>query len=408
MLVRPFLTWGDFSVAGYLTALVMGLLCLGGLGFTSVLGNLPLWVGYVISCFQLPLVWISCSAWFTELGLNAVPPWQETIATVGNLLLLGAGTALALRRFRRKDVMIWGFWRGNCGRSGAPAFWRRFCCWARRTTGCSRSSTSNTSATVPTPRPNSNWLRSGWPEYGPTLEPEERGSLDGRLEEGIQAFAQQIAAISEAAAAGLTDYGTFCEFLKDCHSDTVASDGEEDMDRESLVQRVYSGTNWYRINGIQNTMELYDTQEAYSALEISNRKADMIRRAEQMAQPERARSLLPFSVKDSTREYGKDLAVWCVLSMVLLLSSTLVRDRRRRTRAMQWTSRRGRAILTTQMTAALCSALVLTIINLVIYAVPFLAQGPSIVCGGRGGAGQMAAGHAVFLPAFRGKWPLAA
>ena len=136
MLIRPFLTWGDFTVAGYLAAslalgaaltaafsllasfcgtlvrgpylaaLVLGLLCFGGLGLTSVLGNFPVWVGYVISCFQLPLVWISCSAWFTELGLNAVLPWQETIATGGNLLLLSAGTALALRRFRRKDVTI--------------------------------------------------------------------------------------------------------------------------------------------------------------------------------------------------------------------------------------------------------------------------------------------------------------
>ena len=136
MLVRPFLTWGDFTVAEYLAAalalgaaltaafsllaslcgtlvrspylaaLVLGLLCFGGLGLTSVLGNLPLWVGYVISCFQLPLVWISCNAWFTELGLNAVLPWQETIATAGNLLLLSAGTVLALGRFRRKDVTI--------------------------------------------------------------------------------------------------------------------------------------------------------------------------------------------------------------------------------------------------------------------------------------------------------------
>ena len=95
---------GTLVRSPYLAALMLGLLCFGGLGLTSVLGNFPLWVGYVISCFQLPLVWISCSAWFTELGLNAVLPWQETIATGGNLLLLSAGTALALRRFRRKDV----------------------------------------------------------------------------------------------------------------------------------------------------------------------------------------------------------------------------------------------------------------------------------------------------------------
>ena len=135
LLTRPFLTWGDFTVAGYLAAvlalgaaltaafsllaalcgalvrspylaaLVLGVLCFGGLGLTSALGNLKLWVGYALSCFQPIVVWLCCGGWFTELGLNAVLPWQETIAVGADLLLLGAGTALALRRFRRKDVL---------------------------------------------------------------------------------------------------------------------------------------------------------------------------------------------------------------------------------------------------------------------------------------------------------------
>lgn len=135
MLIRPFLTWGDFTVAEYLAAalvlgaaltasfsllaalcgtlvrspylaaLVLGLLCFGGLGLTSALGNLKLWVGYVLSCFQPTIVWLCCGGWFTELGLNAVLPWQETIAVGADLLLLSAGTALALKRFRRKDVL---------------------------------------------------------------------------------------------------------------------------------------------------------------------------------------------------------------------------------------------------------------------------------------------------------------
>lgn len=135
MLIRPFLTWGDFTVAEYLAAalvlgaaltaafsllaslcgtlvrspylaaLVLGLFCFGGLGLTSALGNLKLWVGYVLSCFQPTIVWLCCGGWFTELGLNAVLPWQETIAVGADLLLLGAGTALARRRFRRKDVL---------------------------------------------------------------------------------------------------------------------------------------------------------------------------------------------------------------------------------------------------------------------------------------------------------------
>ena len=128
-------------------------------------------------------------------------------------------------------------------------------------------------------------------------------------------------------------------------------------------------------------MDTYDTQDEHLALVISNREEQgdpeaMILREKQLAEPERAHGLLPLSVKRSTQEYGKDLAVWCVLSIVLLLCPTLVRDRLRRTRAMQWTSRRGRSILTCQMAAALCSALVLTAVNLVVYAVPFLAQEP--------------------------------
>lgn len=225
-------------------------------------------------------------------------------------------------------------------------------------------------------------LASQWVEkYGPTLEPEERAELDGQLAEEIAAFDRQIAAIPEAVAAGLTDYEAFCKFLEDYHSDTSDSGGQADMDRESLVHRVYGGTNWYVIEEIQSTMELYDTQEEHSALVISGRRAEgqpeaMVHREEQLAEPERAHGLLPFSVKESTREYGKDLVVWCVLSIVLLLCPTLVRDRLQRTRAMQWTSRRGRSILTTQMAAALCSALVLTAVNLVVYAIPFLAQEP--------------------------------
>ena len=96
---------GTLVRSPYLAALMLGLLCFGGLGLTSALGNLKLWVGYVISCFQPTIVWLCCGGWFTELGLNAVLPWQETIAVAADLLLLGIGTALALHRFRRKDVL---------------------------------------------------------------------------------------------------------------------------------------------------------------------------------------------------------------------------------------------------------------------------------------------------------------
>jgi hypothetical protein len=38
--------------------------------------------------------------------MNTFIPWQETVGIVGSLALLSGGTALALGRFRRKDVLV--------------------------------------------------------------------------------------------------------------------------------------------------------------------------------------------------------------------------------------------------------------------------------------------------------------
>lgn len=208
-------------------------------------------------------------------------------------------------------------------------------------------------------------LASDWVErYGPTLEPEERAELDEQMVEEITAFDTQITAIPEAAAAGLTDYKSFLSFRGDYLNGIRNTDGQADMDVEALLYRVYGGTNWYRIEALADTLETYDTQEEHRALIVSNRQQlaqpeAMVRREAELASSDMTHSLLPSSVKYSTQEYGKDLAVWCVLSIVLLLSPTLVRDRLRNTRPMQWASRRGRPVLNVQMGAALLSALVL-------------------------------------------------
>ena len=88
------------------------------------------------------------------------------------------------------------------------------------------------------------------------------------------------------------------------------------------------------------------------------------------------KSLLSRSVMDSTNSYLKYLVQWTAISVILLLSPTLVRDRLRRTRPLQGSSRRGRRVLHTQLAAGLVSALLLSVVNVTVYAIPFLAQGP--------------------------------
>lgn len=132
---RPFLTWTDFTAGGYLaaavglgglltvvfallaaicgtlmrnvclSALVLALLLCGGAAAQALCAQAGLWMGYALLTFQPVSVWLTINGWFTELGLNAFIPWQETVGTGLSLAVGGLGTALALRHFGRKDVM---------------------------------------------------------------------------------------------------------------------------------------------------------------------------------------------------------------------------------------------------------------------------------------------------------------
>ena len=132
---RPFLTWGDFIVGGYLaaeltlgalltadfallaavcglllrnvyaSALVLAVVCFGGVGLTAMLAQMGLWCGYFASLVHPACVWLGIGGWFTELGLSGAAPWQETVSTGLDLLAFGLGTALSLRLFRRKDIV---------------------------------------------------------------------------------------------------------------------------------------------------------------------------------------------------------------------------------------------------------------------------------------------------------------
>lgn len=136
LIIRPFMTWADFSVAGYLAAvlllggvlvivlallaavagllvrnvylagLVLMVLCTSGYAVGVALAELGWWEVFVVFTFNPVLLLLEVNAWFTEVGMNTFIPWQETVGTVGGLALLSGGTVLALRRFRRKDVLV--------------------------------------------------------------------------------------------------------------------------------------------------------------------------------------------------------------------------------------------------------------------------------------------------------------
>lgn len=200
-------------------------------------------------------------------------------------------------------------------------------------------------------------------QYGPTLEPEERAEVDSQLAEEIAKFNRRLEKFPEAVAVGITDYTSF----------RAADQSDENT---QLMWDIRDGTNYYTIENIQQMTELCDLQRDYRGQPEFFQYYTPKEQAQMLAVDSWPKSLLSRSVMDSTNSYLKYLAQWTAVSVILLLSPTLVRDRLRRTRPLQWSSRRGRRVLHTQLAAGLVSALLLSVVNITVYAVPFLAQGP--------------------------------
>ncbi len=215
------------------------------------------------------------------------------------------------------------------------------------------------------------WLE----EYGTTIEPAERSELDGQLAEAKETFSAQVTQIDGAAEAGVRDWPSWLAWEEQYHDDTRA-DRERDRD---LYWAVQYDTNLGEIEALETFLERYDRLAAgdVSALgdvtdwppQAAERQA---RRLEEAAARPEAFGFLPGSNTDDFFHY---FAIWCSFSAALLLAPALVRDRLRRTRAMQWAARRGRGTLGAQMGAALLSGVLLTLVNFAVYLGPFLSTG---------------------------------
>ncbi|MBR1659556.1 MAG: hypothetical protein IJ705_04495, partial [Oscillospiraceae bacterium] len=134
VLVKPFFTWTDFTVAGYLAASLgmsasLALVCcllacaaglliqnaylaalapvvLGGAGLLAAvrLGEHGPFPVFAAACFQPVVLWLDEVEWFTDSGTKTVIPWQEPVTAALWLLLAGAALVAAYKRFCGKDI----------------------------------------------------------------------------------------------------------------------------------------------------------------------------------------------------------------------------------------------------------------------------------------------------------------
>lgn len=217
--------------------------------------------------------------------------------------------------------------------------------------------------------------------YGPVLTEEIRPELDAVYEELKETFDREVKKIPQAVEAGITDCASYLSAEKD---------GSIPAEISTELRRLYMPVNDFGIITSHYDGIMDGTFSLSSSTHLSNyfpQAQARIIELEENTLRTRSVSFMNNFTPVYTADWGRYLAIWSILSVTLLLSPTLVRDRLRRTQAMQWTSRRGRRIIRTQVAAALVSALLLAAVNLAVYFAVLARQGVlplwdcSIYCG---------------------------
>lgn len=88
----------------YAAALVLGTVLFGGIGLGSLFSQCRVWAAYFVMTLQPSAVWLDVNVWFTESGIAAFIPWQETVAVALNLAVCSMAVCVMFRRFMRRDL----------------------------------------------------------------------------------------------------------------------------------------------------------------------------------------------------------------------------------------------------------------------------------------------------------------
>lgn len=227
-------------------------------------------------------------------------------------------------------------------------------------------------------------------QYGTTLEPEAYEKLTATLPVLMAEADQHIRANSLAQRNGLSSYAEYVEFQEETrqYSGELSKAEQEKYTDAMLIQNALWGgetDNIYgRLYAVETTLREYDAWRE-TAPDLQSRVYDMgygqkayENAARRFFGTDNAwRNILPNQVPEAVGNYMGMLLIWISLSVCVLLSPVLVRDRMCNLRPLQWSARRGRGVFQSQLAAAMLSAFLWTTLNLLIFGGLFLTNGIS-------------------------------
>lgn len=223
-------------------------------------------------------------------------------------------------------------------------------------------------------------LASEWSQkYENTLEYDEYEEIVQQLEDEKLQFADQLKDIPLAVDNSITTYEEFRAFEKE-YFDRI-SDGKVEPDTERTKWTIINNSNLFRIQSIEQTIRDYKLKSEHNLSDFFNGEhtdAEAERLIE-LNQSAIKFGYIPSGILDSTTGLTISFMIWVMISVIILLSPTIVRDRLNRIQNLQFSSFTGRKILFAQIKASLASAAILTVLNCLIYGVLLISKGALVL-----------------------------
>jgi hypothetical protein len=201
--------------------------------------------------------------------------------------------------------------------------------------------------------------RSWTTKYGTTMEEPERQDAAKELSALYAEADGYIKSDQRFAAVGIYSY-------KDVRAYSEADDSQRSKEKDQAYWLLFTGEAKYRFIGFR-IQTLETALEAYTSMPGPDDSTQFEKnRIAYITDSKLINGILPYEVPENQNDYSKWCATFLILSLIILLSPLLVRDRMTGVRQLQWSSRKGRRIIRPQFLAIVLSAILLVLAELTI------------------------------------------
>ena len=199
-------------------------------------------------------------------------------------------------------------------------------------------------------------------KYGATLEEDEFADLL-KIKEGLNAELEQIIKDNPVfAEAGITSYADY-ERIRQGDST------EEEEKRAFMLFGEEYGFIGFKLQSLGTIIENYERRTEWIGVRMEHypQNSAVYKRLSEIRDTGEYNNIMDYQALENTKIYLTMLTVLSILCTLILVSPLVVTDRSRKTNLLQYTARKGRRILTSQLAAVIASSLLMTTMLLSVF-----------------------------------------